>query len=193
MFSIDWKLFTSTYGLIFLAEIPDKTALIVVMMATRCAPLAVFTGAAVAFLLQSAVAIALGGVLGFLPAHWVHMGAALMFLLFAFHSWRKSEEDSDVDRHATPIGRGFWNDMAKVFLVIFVAEWGDLTQLASASLVARYREPWTVFCGSTLALWSVTAIGSGLGARLKFLVRPALLNKIAAAVFAAVGCYLLVS
>jgi putative Ca2+/H+ antiporter (TMEM165/GDT1 family) len=78
------------------------------------------------------------------------------------------------------------------FGVIFVAEWGDLTQLATATLCARYGNPVTILVSAIAALWTVTGLAVLLGSRLKALVRPALLEAIAALTLAAVGLLLIV-
>jgi putative Ca2+/H+ antiporter (TMEM165/GDT1 family) len=76
--------------------------------------------------------------------------------------------------------------------VVFLAEWGDLTQLATAALAARYRAPVTVFAGATCALWAVTAIAVFVGHRAGKLLDPDLIQKIAAVIFAGLGVCLLI-
>jgi Ca2+/H+ antiporter, TMEM165/GDT1 family len=76
--------------------------------------------------------------------------------------------------------------------VIFVAEWGDLTQLATAALAAKYRSPLTIFMAATLALWAVSAIAITIGRRAKRIVDEHVLQRIAAIVFGLVGTFLLV-
>lgn len=75
--------------------------------------------------------------------------------------------------------------------MIFIAEWGDLTLLATATLQAQHRRPLTIFLSATLALWSVTALAIVIGNRAKAVVRPVVLNRIAAIAFCAVGLALL--
>src|SRR5438445_58409 len=69
-----------------------------------------------------------------------------------------SEIEREEQRHRRPF--------ATAFLLVFVAEWGDLTQLATAALQARYRDALTVFASATIALWAVAAIAVVLGNRL---------------------------
>jgi len=69
--------------------------------------------------------------------------------------WRRKQEDESVDR---PDASGFWRSAWVAFVVVFIAEWGDLTQLATAALAARTRSPYVVFAGAALALWSVAAV-----------------------------------
>ncbi len=79
----------------------------------------------------------------------------------------------------------------KAFLVIFIAEWGDLTQLATAALTAKQGQPLTIFLAATLALWAVSALAIALGHVLKHRIRPALMQRIAAVVFAVIGVLML--
>jgi putative Ca2+/H+ antiporter (TMEM165/GDT1 family) len=77
---IDWKLFLSTLALIFVAELPDKTAFATLLLATRKHPLPIFIGVAMAFVIQSVVAVSFGSALGLLPRQWVSIGAAFLFI-----------------------------------------------------------------------------------------------------------------
>jgi putative Ca2+/H+ antiporter (TMEM165/GDT1 family) len=182
-------LFAAVFGVVFVAELPDKTAFAALLLATRRRPLAVFLGAAGAFLVQSLIAVAFGGLLALLPRVWVRIGAGLLFLGFAWTMWtRRDEEEPGA---AAGAGGGFWRDAAASFLVIFIAEWGDLTQLATAALAAEHRRPLTVFLGATSALWAVSALAVAAGHQLKSRLDPGRLQKAAAAVFALVGAYFL--
>lgn len=185
---ITGTLFLSTFALIFIAELPDKTALAALILATRHHAWGVFVGCAAAFLVQNIVAVMFGSVFGLLPAHIVHIASGILFLLFAGMMWfRKQEKKDEVDESS----KSFWQTTWKAFLVIFIAEWGDLTQLASATLVAKTHEPWTIFLSSTLALWSTSALAVVLGVQLQKKINAALLQKIAAVVFALAGILLL--
>jgi Ca2+/H+ antiporter, TMEM165/GDT1 family len=188
----DSKLFASTFALIFVAELPDKTAFATLLLATRNNPIAIFLGVAAAFVVQSLVAVTFGSFIGALPARWVHLAAGLLFLAFAVSMWlRKGEEDkadTAADQNAR-FSRTVWTS----FVVIFLAEWGDLTQLATASLSARYQAPFTIFISATLSLWTVTAIAIWVGRQSQKAIQPAILQKIAAVAFAGVGIYMLIS
>src|ERR1700722_17989685 len=101
--SLDLKLFGAVFGLIFLAELPDKTALATLVLATRYAPLPVFVGAALALTVQSLVAIAAGGLVSLLPARPVHVGVGLLFLVSAVVMWRRKEEkETDPEKAGEP-------------------------------------------------------------------------------------------
>ena len=158
----------TVFAIIFLLELPDKTALATLLLATRHRPLPIFLGSAAAFVIQSAVAVAAGSLLSLLPREPIRIGAGLLFLLMAAvivrQNLKKEEvkEKGDIEREEQRHRRPF----ATAFLLVFVAEWGDLTQLATAALQARYRDAVTVFAAATIALWAVAAIAVVLGNRL---------------------------
>jgi putative Ca2+/H+ antiporter (TMEM165/GDT1 family) len=158
----------TVFTVIFLLELPDKTALATLVLATRTRPLPVFLGAAAAFVVQSAVAVAAGSLLSLLPRDPIRIGAGVLFLVMAAvivrQNLRKRDADDsqEIDRQA----RRHRNPLVTAFTVVFIAEWGDLTQLATAALQARYRSALVVFISATLALWAVTGIAVGLGNRL---------------------------
>lgn len=157
---MNWPLFASAFSLVFLAELPDKTALTIVLLASQSPPWAVFCGVCAAFAVQSALAVAFGGLLSLLPPLYVHAGAALMFLIFAVLLWfKKAEEADDVNLDgAKSFPKSFGSIFRTSFLMVFIAEWGDLTQLATAALEAKFRAPILLYAAATLALWSASAV-----------------------------------
>ena len=158
----------TVFTVIFLLELPDKTALAALLLATRHRPLPVFLGAACAFVIQSAVAILAGSLLSLLPREPIRIGAGLLFLVMAALLVRRNlrtdeaDEKRVIEQEEVRRRRPF----VTAFSVVFVAEWGDLTQLATAALQARYQQPVIVFVAATLALWAVSAIAVLLGNRL---------------------------
>lgn len=190
---MNWPLFFSTFSLIFVAELTDKTAFATLLMATRGRPFAIFLGVAVAFVVQTAIAVAFGSLIGMLPERWVHLGAGILFLGFAAHTWFHHDEEEAKAEEETPSISGrtkFLKSTWKAFLVIFIAEWGDLTQLATASIAAHYHDSlFTVFWAATLALWAVTAVAVFIGHKVKHVIHASLLKKISTLVFIAVGIY----
>ena len=183
-------LFFSVFGVVFMAELPDKTALAALVLATRHHPFPVLIGAATALTVQSVVAVAAGQLVSLLPSRPVHMVAGGLFLVSAIVMWRRKEESED-DIKDPGNDRGFWRSTWLVFAVVFVAEWGDLTQLATAALAAHYHSPYVVFLGATLALWAVAAIAVFVGHRAGKLLDPHVTKRIASVLFALVGAALL--
>jgi putative Ca2+/H+ antiporter (TMEM165/GDT1 family) len=185
---IDWHILLTVFGVIFVAELPDKTALAALVLATRFRPWPVFLGTALALTVQSVVAIVAGKLLSLLPARPVHIGAGLLFIVSAVFMWRRSlgqgEEEEAPEARAEP---SFFRAFASTFGVVFIAEWGDLTQLGTAALAARYNQPLPVFLGATLALWAVAAIAVFIGHRVGHVLKPAHTAKVAAVVFVLLG------
>jgi putative Ca2+/H+ antiporter (TMEM165/GDT1 family) len=185
----DWGLFFSTFVMIFLAELPDKTAVAVLIMASQRHPFGVYLGVCAAYVVQNIVAILAGSLLTLLPPRVVHMGAGVLFLLFALLMWFQKEEKGGKSKLKS--GSHFWKTAWAAFLVIFIAEWGDLTQLATATQVAATGHPVTVFLASTSALWAASGMFVLIGHHSKKFIQPIILQKVAAVVFGAVGILLL--
>jgi putative Ca2+/H+ antiporter (TMEM165/GDT1 family) len=182
----------ATFGTIFVAELPDKTMLATIVLSARFKrPLAVWLGAACALTAQMAIAVVAGRLLDLLPDRPVRAAVAVLFGTGAVLLWRSSYDLADETaavEDAVPPGRGLpaWRVSATVFGIVFLAEWGDLTQLAAASLAAN-GEALSVFVGATAAMLTVAAIGVVAGQSLLRILPERLLRKIAAVIFAALA------
>jgi putative Ca2+/H+ antiporter (TMEM165/GDT1 family) len=179
------SLFATVFGVIFVAELPDKTALATLVLATRHRALPVFLGASLALTMQSIVAVGAGSLLSKLPASYVHLGSGLLFIGCAVLMWLRKpdvEESAEVRDRA-----GFWRALWTVFAVVFVAEWGDLTQIGTAAFEARYHAWLTIMLASVAALWCVAALAVFVGNKAGKLLDPRVTQKVAAAIFAVVG------
>lgn len=183
-------LFATVFGVIFVAELPDKTALATLVLATRHRALPVFLGASLALTVQSIVAVGAGSLLSELPARSVHVGSGLLFLVCAVLMWIRKPDDDETT--ASKDKAGFWRALWTVFAVVFVAEWGDLTQIGTAAFEARYHAWLTIMLASVAALWCVSAIAVFVGNRASKLLDPRVTQKAAAVIFAVVGTALLV-
>jgi putative Ca2+/H+ antiporter (TMEM165/GDT1 family) len=113
------------------------------------------------------------------------VGAGVLFLVTAVLLWRQAEE-ADVHEKDAPKA-GFWKTAWVVFGVVFLAEWGDLTQLATAAMAAHYRSPVAVFVGATSALWAVVGIAAFAGSHAGRLLPPRTTKRVAAGIFLVVG------
>jgi putative Ca2+/H+ antiporter (TMEM165/GDT1 family) len=184
------RLFATVFGVIFLAELPDKTALAALVLATRHRPLPVFLGAALALTIQSIVAVAAGSLLARLPSTAVHIGSGVVFLGCALLMWLRNPETAAQDATKPQPPASFWRALWTVFAVVFIAEWGDLTQIGTAALQAKYHAWLTVMLASVAALWCVAALAVFVGNRAGRLLDPNLTQKVAAVVFAGIGVLL---
>ena len=186
-------LLLSTFGVVFIAELPDKTALASLVLATRYPARQVVLGAWLAFVVQTLVAVVAGQLLSLLPAQPVHVAAGIGFLVFAVLALRRNEEEeeSHEEEEAEKVRR--LPPWVASFLVVFAAEWGDLTQLATAALVAQTAEPLSVGLGAIAALWTVTVIAAFAGAQAGRVLTPTLLNRVSAVLFALIGALVIVT
>jgi putative Ca2+/H+ antiporter (TMEM165/GDT1 family) len=165
------------------AEVPDKTILACLILSSRYRPTVVFSGAATAFLAQVVLGVAAGGALSLLPHRIVEACAAAAFLIGAVLLWRqKAEEGEDEDTGRDGLHHGFWAVFSTAFAVVFLAEFGDLTQFMTVSLAARFHDPLSVGIGATLALWVAAGAAVTLGWRVLKLIPLQWLTRGAAVV-----------
>ena len=157
----------AVFPVIFIGELPDKTMFASLVLASRGRPGAVWLGAAGAFLVHVLIAVTIGVALfKVLPERAVDVVVAALFAAgagYAFWEARGHEDEAElVEREAASHTRV----ATTAFVVIFVAEWGDLTQILTANLAAHYHSGLSVATGAILALWAVAALavttGTGL-------------------------------
>ena len=175
----------AAFVLILPVELPDKTLFATLVLATRFPPLPVFVGVGTAFGLQVAIAVTAGSLLSLLPDALVSAVVAVLFLTGAVLLWREARKGTE-DAEAAAQARedaSFVRAAAISFGVLFAAEWGDLSQLATAGLAARYAEPVSVFVGSWAALLVISGLAAFLGRKLADRLPVALLHRIAAGLF----------
>jgi Ca2+/H+ antiporter, TMEM165/GDT1 family len=172
----------TVFALIFPAELPDKTALASLVLGSRYRPAYVFAGTAAAFAVHVGLAIAAGSLLGLLPHRPLEAVVAVAFAAGAvlLLRGRHGDDDEYVEVH----GRqpGFWRVAWTSFAVILVAEFGDLTQIATASLAARYQDPLSVGVGAVLALWAAAGLAIVGGRGLLKIMPLTWITRVAAAV-----------
>ena len=174
----------TAFVLVLPVELPDKTLFATLVLATRFAPLPVFVGVGTAFGLQVAIAVTAGSLLSLLPEALVSAVVALLFLVGAVILWRSANEGPEDEELAeTPADPPFLRAAAVSFGVLFAAEWGDLSQLATAGLAARYDEPLSVFVGSWSALLVVSGLAVFLGRKLADRLPIPLIRRVAAGLF----------
>ncbi len=174
----------AAFVLILPVELPDKTLFATLVLATRFRPLPVFAGVGTAFLVQSALAVTAGSLLSLLPDALVSGIVTVLFLIGAVVLWRSAGEGpEDEEIGATPEHPSSALAAAISFGVLFAAEWGDLSQLATAGLAARYAEPVSVFIGSWAALLVISGLAAFLGRKPADRLPVALLHRVAAGLF----------
>jgi Ca2+/H+ antiporter, TMEM165/GDT1 family len=178
------------FVVVLLVELPDKTLVATLVLSTRYRPRAVLVGVALAFAVQSVIAAAAGGLITLLPHRVVEAVVAMLFALGAFVLLRESFQPTDDKveladhREALP----FWRVVLTSFGVLFAAEWGDASQIATAGLVARQRglaHAVATGVGAWLALVLVAALAVVVGRVVLQRVPLHLVHRIAGGLFAA--------
>ncbi|HEX2902073.1 MAG TPA: TMEM165/GDT1 family protein [Jatrophihabitans sp.] len=179
------------FVIVLIAELPDKTMFASLMLGTRFAARWVFLGAAAAFTVHVIIAVTAGSLLGLLPHRVLEIIVAALFLLgagFMLHASSTPEEDEEeaVNRRT---GTSAWAGVASSFVVIFIGEWGDITQIATANLAAKYHDPLAVGVGAALGLWAAALLAITAGRTLLRYLSVVLLHRIGAAIFTALAIY----
>ena len=171
----------AVFPVIFLGELPDKTMFASLMLAARGHPRSVWLGAAAAFLVHVAIAVTVGvGLFHLIPHRALEAVVSAMFLAGAVFALREDAEAevSLIARESATHRQVF----TTAFVVLFIAEWGDLTQILTANLAAHYNSPISVGIGAVLALWSVALIAVIGGQSLMRFVNVLILRRAMAAV-----------
>jgi len=193
---LDFTTAAVVFGTIFLVELPDKTFIATLVMSTRWRPLLVWIGVTLAFFVQTAVAVLAGGLISRLPRTLVEVVACLMFLLGGILLLRgagqadEEEAETEAEFGAKAAGQVVgWRVVTLSFTVLFLAEWGDLSQILTASLVVRYDDPLSVFVGAFLALAVVSGLAAALGRTLLTRMKLSTLRRIGGGVCLVLAAY----
>jgi putative Ca2+/H+ antiporter (TMEM165/GDT1 family) len=170
-------------------ELPDKTFVATLVLSTRYRPLPVYVGVVAAFGVQCLVAVLAGTLISKLPRQPVELVAAALFAIGALVLLRgagrgEPSEEETRQEYAGKIAepRPGWRAAVASFLVLFTAEWGDLSQLLTAGLVASGRPGLPVFVGSWLGLAVVSGSAILLGRWLMKRVKLSLVRYVGAIV-----------
>ena len=178
----------TVFAVVFLAELPDKSLFASLVLGTRYRALWVWTGVSAAFVVHVVIAVAAGGVLTLLPRRLVEVVVAGLFALGAFLMLRPEREDDGEDVAAVAgsagASAGAWKVVATCFGVVFVGEWGDITQIATANLAAKYDDPVSVGVGAAAGLITVAGLAIKAGSTLLQRVSITLVRRVAGTVLA---------
>jgi Ca2+/H+ antiporter, TMEM165/GDT1 family len=184
---VDLAVVLTTFVVIFPAELPDKSLFATLVLGTRFRPLPVFVGVAAAFAVHVIIAVSIGSVFSLLPERLVLFVVATLFaggsaLLLL------GQDDEEAEGAAEAARAGADQRPVRVALasfgVVFLGEWGDITQITTANLTARYRDPVSVGLGAVLALWSVAALALTVGRGLVKRIPTRLVRRLTGAVLA---------
>jgi Ca2+/H+ antiporter, TMEM165/GDT1 family len=156
---LNFAVAAAVFPIIFVGELPDKTMFASLVLSTRGKPTSVWLGAASAFAVHVAIATTIGvAIFQLLPHRAVDGVVAFLFLggaALAVREGIKARDEAPLIEHEATSGRRV---VTTAFIVIFLAEWGDLTQILTANLAAHYHSPISVGLGALAALWAVAAL-----------------------------------
>ena len=191
--SLELVAIVTTFLVIFTAELPDKSMFASVVLATRFRPLPVWLGLATAFLAHGIIAVTAGHFVTLLPHRIVSAAVTVLFLIGAalmfFSKDDAPVEGEEVADDAGGQARSDRKVFATAFAVIFISEWGDLTQIAAITLTARYESPLSVLIGTVAALWLVCGLGVLLGKKLVQAVPLRTVKRVAGTVLLALAVW----
>jgi putative Ca2+/H+ antiporter (TMEM165/GDT1 family) len=183
-----WNALLASFGLTFVAELGDKTQLVILTLSAKYGFRQVFLGAAAAFALLNALAVSVGVVLyEFVPESVIKYtvsGVFILFGIFMFLPERKKEEREEGEEDDQRRTRG---PFLTAFLLICLMELGDKTQLSLLALTAKYSQPVFVFIGGTLALWATSLIGALVGTGVGKFIPQVWMRRISGIIFIAFG------
>ena len=190
---VDLAVVLTTFVVIFPAELPDKSMFASLVLGTRFRRLPVFCGVAAAFAVHVVIAVAIGSVFALLPDRLVLFVVAALFaggsafLLLGKEGDGEAAEASRAVTSHNPVRVALAS-----FGVVFLGEWGDITQITTANLTARYGDPLSVGVGALLALWSVAALALTVGRGLVQRVPARLVRRITGVILAVLAVLTLV-
>jgi Ca2+/H+ antiporter, TMEM165/GDT1 family len=180
---VDLAVVLTTFVVIFPAELPDKSMFASLVLGTRFRRLPVFCGVAAAFTVHVVIAVAIGSVFALLPERLVLFVVAALFAGGSAFLLLGKEDDGEAAEASRAVAS---------FGVVFLGEWGDITQIATANLAARYGDPLSVGVGALLALWSVAALALTVGRGLVQRVPARLVRRITGVILAVLAVLTLV-
>ncbi|MEI7548609.1 MAG: TMEM165/GDT1 family protein [Actinomycetota bacterium] len=179
--------FLVAFGTVFLAELPDKTMVASLVLTTRFRrPLAVWVGVSCAFVMHVVLAVSVGSLLRHLPTKPVRLAVAALFVVGGIIMLRAKHEEEDEGSPAS--GTTTFRKVALTAAsVVGLAEFGDLTQLATAGIATRYSAPVAVALGAWCALVTVAASAVTAGHWIVQHVPLKIVQRVAGVVFVSFG------
>jgi putative Ca2+/H+ antiporter (TMEM165/GDT1 family) len=190
---MDFTIIFTVAIVIFLAELPDKSLFASLILGSRFPGFYVWLGAAAAFSVHVTVAVLAGHLLTLLPHTILKIVIAALFLAgSAILFFTKQSPTAEVDEEkklADKQAATKWKVVATSFSVVFVGEWGDITQIATANYAAKYHDTIHVAIGALIGLWTVTALAIAVGSKALTLIPPKVLQRTTATILFVFGIF----
>jgi putative Ca2+/H+ antiporter (TMEM165/GDT1 family) len=188
--------FLGIFAVMFLLELPDKTMIAIIVMSTKSRSSSIVMGASAAFITQMGIAVGAGGLLTLLPVHIKDVLVAVLFLggagylLFSREETAEEKGTAGAERERATTRR---REIATAYVVIFLAEFGDLTQIQAANFTIKTHAPLEVFLAGSLALVCVSFLGAYGGQLLQRVVPLRWIRRGGGLIFLGLGIYTLVT
>jgi putative Ca2+/H+ antiporter (TMEM165/GDT1 family) len=176
----------TVFAVIFIAELPDKSLFASLVLGTRYRALWVWLGVSAAFIVHVTIAVVAGHLLTLLPHRAVEAVVAILFAAGAVLLLLPERGDGQADDAATSAkpAAGVASVILTSFGVVFIGEWGDITQIATANLAAKYDDPVSVGIGAALGLMAVAAVAITAGSTLLRVVSISVVRRVAGVILA---------
>jgi putative Ca2+/H+ antiporter (TMEM165/GDT1 family) len=188
--------FLGVFALLFVLELPDKTMIATIVMSTRARPTSIVIGASAGFVVQMGIAVGAGRLLTLLPVDVKNIIVAVLFLggaAYLLLSREEKEESAGEERAMSERSASRLKEISTAFTVIFLAEFGDLTQIQSANLTIKTHQPLEVFLAGSLALISISFLGAYGGKYLQRYVPLRWIRYGGGLIFLGLGIYTIVN
>jgi Ca2+/H+ antiporter, TMEM165/GDT1 family len=183
------------FALMFLIELPDKTMIATIVMSTKVRSSSIVIGASAGFVVQMGIAVGAGGLLTLLPVHVKDIIVAVLFLGgggYLLFSRESKEEEAGERKAASEHPSTRLREISTAFGVIFVSEFGDLSQIQAANFAAKTHELLGVFIAASLALICVSFLGAYGGQFLQRVVPVKWIRLAGGLIFVVLGVYTLI-
>ena len=187
----------TTTVLVIPAELPDKTFISCIVLASRNKALPVWIGGALALTVQALLAVVAGGLLALLPHTTVKIVVAVLFMAGAAYlifvpEEAEQEKGERLGDRAVAVASD-WRVFFTTFTIVALAEFGDITQILIANLTARYRDPVAVFLGATVGFWIVSGLGVLAGRTITRVVPLSIVRRLSGCLLLGFGVWTIVS
>lgn len=163
----DAALLATVFAVTLVVELPDKSLFASLLLGTRYQPWHVWLGVMAAFAVHVGLAVTAGSLLTAAPHQIVQLVSAALFLggaVWMLRSRRRDEAEPGPDAaRLGAVSPGMLRVAATSFAVVFVGEWGDITQVTTANFAAHYQQPLIVAVAAVAALWTVSGLAVFVG------------------------------
>jgi Ca2+/H+ antiporter, TMEM165/GDT1 family len=192
--------FLAIVGTIFVAELTDKDALLLLSLGAKMRPLIVFAAGSIAFTITSAIIVLVGSTLvAYVPIFWIKIAGGVIMLAYAALEYlRGLRVESSIKKKEERFVKSLGKKELYAFLGILVSLIildlaGDATELLTIVFVAQYRNVLLVFAGAVVALVAASALETVLGSRLGKFLSARRIRQFSVVVFLIIGSIIILS